>query len=449
MYVSREWLGNAQGGRSTAASDRAVLGTLPVLVRFAVSIALVVMAVCPAQARPTRSLAVRFPRVVVPSGASVELCAFVRIPRTKAFDVSQYDIRHHGVGGSFSLSHFLFYAYQGAQVDGFAPSGAPVVASRGCLDLGPDDRDNRQLLFAGAAARSRGALPPGTAIRLVPASDAQAVGVLLDANILNGTNKARTFSSLVRLRAARPGTLKRLLHPILERTAEEALFVPPGEIRSTEQSTATWNAAHVTPLFLRDAWGPGFSTIGTPAPTGDVCVVRLTGHFHKRGRFFGADFVDGQGTVTPGSGPTNPFETGRRHLFGTADYTDPGESRLSPPRLLRAGESFHYGCWIDNGVAQPARRGCEETPGVAPGTARIAGGGPAKPCAQVSDLATDCAATDAGYPERTFTGRCVAANVVAGTTPDDEACALAGFYYAATTAGTCDVGGEPSLADPP
>ena len=80
-----------------------------------------------------------------------------------------------------------------------------------------------------------------------------------------------------------------------------------------------------------------------------------------------------------------------------------------------------------------------------PGTPRIVGGGPAKPCAQPAEVATDCPATDAAYPGRTFTGRCVFANVVAGSDPDDEACALAGFYYQASAVGTCDVTSEPPL----
>ena len=53
--------------------------------------------------------------------------------------------------------------------------------------------------------------------------------------------------------------------------------------------------------------------------------------------------------------------------------------------------------------------------------------------------------TDAAYPGRRFTGRCVFANVVAGSDPDDEACALAGFYYQASAVGTCDVTSEPPL----
>ena len=405
---------------------------LPVLVRFALSALLLAMTVGPASAR---SLTVRFPRVVVPPGAAIELCAFVQVPRKKAFDLAQYDIRHRGVGGSFSLAHFLVYVYQGTQLDGFA---AGVVASRACLELGPDDRDTRQLLFAGAAARSRGTLPPGTAVRLQSAVGATAIGFVLDANFTNATDKPRTASSVVRLRAARRRTVKRLLQPILERTAEEALLVAPGTIGSTEQSTAAWNAAHVGEGsgFLRDAW---------VAPSGGACVLRVTGHFHKRGRFFGVDFVDAQGTVTPGSGRPNPFEPGRQHLFGTADYTDPGELAFTPPRLLRVGELLHYGCWIDNGVTQPARLGCEETTGVAPGTARIAGGGAAKRCVQPGDLAPECTPTDTAYPGRTFTGRCVAANLVTGVTPNDEVCQMAGFYYDVATAGTCDLSSEPVL----
>lgn len=406
-------------------------------------LALLLGCVGPAVAGDAKALKLRFPKVVIPAGAAVELCAFVRIPLATAFDTDSYEIRHRGVGRGLSLAHFLVYAYQGDDLSGF--DSDQVVSSRACLDLGPADRDARQLVASGAAARSRGQLPSGTAFRFTPAGGDRAIGFVLDADFLNGSGKTRTASSQVVLHRARPGSVKRVLQPILERTAEQALLVPPGEVRSTEVATAAWNAAHIGQPILRDAWGPGLATLGAPAPSGDACVLRLSGHFHKRSRFFGVDFVDGEGTVVPSSGIANPFEPGRKHLFGTADYTDPGELRPTPPRLVRTGESLHFGCWVDNGVGAPPRLGCEESDGVVPGTVRIDGGAPAKPCPATGTSPAACPATDPAYPGRSFTGRCVEADVVAGTSPDDEVCQLAGFYYDAASAGGCDLSAEPAL----
>jgi hypothetical protein len=47
--------------------------------------------------------------------------------------------------------------------------------------------------------------------------------------------------------------------------------------------------------------------------------------------------------------------------------------------------------------------------------------------------------------ECTTSCSCVAANLVAGPTPDDEICALAGYYYEAAPGGSCDVSGLPAI----
>jgi hypothetical protein len=91
------------------------------------------------------------------------------------------------------------------------------------------------------------------------------------------------------------------------------------------------------------------------------------------------------------------------------------------------------------------RLGCEETVGVPPGKPLGApGGGPAKPCEQAGPDSPDCPTQDAAYPGRTFTGSCATANINAGSSPDDEACALTGAYFDAN-AGGCDVSGPPPV----
>ena len=104
-----------------------------------------------------------------------------------------------------------------------------------------------------------------------------------------------------------------------------------------------------------------------------------------------------------------------------AGFHRPRQPALLGRRLHRAGESLRYGCWHDNGATFPARLGCQDTPGVPPGAL----GAPAAECT------TSCS--------------CVAANLVAGPTPDDEICALAGYYYEAAPGGSCDVSGLPAI----
>ena len=404
----------------------------------------------PAGGREPQTLKLRFPRFTVRPGGSPEVCFFVRVPTQVPFDLASFEITNRGAGGSFGVRHFLVYLYAGEHLDEFSRDAGRIVASRACLDLGPADRDRRQLIASGAAARSRGALPPGLVLRLapvpaVPGGTPDGIGLLFDANWVNGTSGTRRGSTRVVLHRARPEDVRRVALPIFETTAELGLRVPPGLVVSSETSTAALNAARPGEAPLRDAWEPGITAEGAPPPSGDACVLVVTGHMHKRGRFLGVDLIGPDGLPhNPPDGPDNPFDPGRIHLFASSDYADPGAVTFTPPQLLHVGEALHYACWTDNGVTITPRLGCEEIPGQAPGTPPAAGGdGPAKPCHATGSSSPECPPTDAAYPDRRFTGACVLANVVAGTTPDDEACALAGAYFdpipGAAPGAECDV----------
>src|SRR5262249_26589258 len=194
------------------------------------------------------------------------------------------------------------------------------------------------------------------------------------------TSRARAASAVVLLHRARPSAVGRIAQPIFERSAELGLEVPPGAVRSAEDSTAALNAAHPGSPPVRDAWGAGITTLGRSARAGAACLVLIPGHMHKHGRFLGIDLLgpDGMPANPPGGVP-NPFETGRTHLFGAFDYTDPGVLAFSPPSLLPADHALHYACWDDNGVTTSVQLGCEESAGVPPGTALgMSGGGAAK-----------------------------------------------------------------------
>jgi hypothetical protein len=394
----------------------------------------------PCTAGAARKITIRVPTTTIGAGEATEGCYFVRIPGATPFDLGSWQIvnRPRGV----TVLHTIVYLYRGERLDEFATQARQVIFSKGCLDLGPADRDSRQMIAAITAVNVRGAMPSGVALRLdpVPASPggpADGIGLLVDLNWQNtGTRMGRPSSKIV-LKRAKPGAVRRLAHPFVNTGAGNGLDVPPFAVRSTEDSTAALNAARLGVPPERDVW----------APAADACVVTLAPRLHKRARFFGADILGTDGLVhNPPGGVPDPFDASRRHFYGANDYTDPGLRVLLVPQLVRAGEAIHYFCWHDNGATRALRFGCEETAAVPPGVPiGLPGGGPAKPCA----TGADCPATDAAYPGRAFTGACVPANLVAGTTPDDEVCGVTGTYFdavpGAATGAECDVSTLPPI----
>jgi len=370
---------------------------------------------------PKRTITLRFPKTLIPPGSNLEACVFVRIPTTEAFDLAAFRLKNRGGGGDLNVQHMLVYQYTGERLAEFAEWEGQVVRSRGCLDLGPADRDRRQLVASGAAINSRGILPQGLALPLeptpaTPGGPADGIGLLVDGNWVNRGERTRKVSAKVVLERADAEKVQRRLRPILERSAEAGVLVPPFQTAASED--------------LVDArWRPG----------ADACVYTITGKLHRRGLFLAIDALDaGDRLINPATGGiVNPFDQARYHLYGTFSWTDSGSRTFADGFLLRAGESLRVGCWHDNGTRVPVRLGCEETAGEPPGS--IAGG-PAAPCTIVGRNEAECPASNPGHPGRRLTGTCVAANTVAGPDPDDEVCALAGFYYDAVPgAAACDV----------
>jgi hypothetical protein len=379
----------------------------------------------PAAAAEPRKIKVRFPAFTLEPGVSRELCVLVRVPVATAFDLASWEVHHRGVRTDFGPAHFLVYLYQGEHGDAFPTRPSTPVASRGCLDLGPADRDRRQLIASSVLVDQKRTLPPRIALRLdpvpaTPGGPPASIALVLAGDWTNRGTRTRRAATKVVLRRVKKRETRRPVVPLVDRAAEQALTVAPGEVRSTEESSGTPG----------DRWRPEIEG----GAAGDACVLYLTGHMHKRGRFFGLDLVDANGTVVPPpetGGVANPFVPGRIHRFGALDYTDPGLLDLtSAPLLVRQGQALRYACWHDNGVTTLVRLGCEQTPDVPPGIPiGLPGGGPAKPCTVAGAGSPQCPAIDPAHPGRSFTGRCVPANLVAGPTVEDEACVLIGAWF--------------------
>jgi len=380
---------------------------LPVLL---VLVALVAGGV--AEGRDRRTITVKVPRVSLPPGSDLETCYFVKVPATAPFALGSWRVAHAGTKSRTGARHFLVYLYTGERLAEFPEK--TLLQSRGCIDLGPVDRDRRVLVAtAGSNQKLVRTLPKGVAAELAPVADAPggapaAIGLLIDTNWGNADTKTHVVSTRLVLRAAKPKQVRRTARPLSDRTAEAGILVPPFSEGATENLVdARWTA---------------------PA---DTCVLGLSSQMHRRGRCAGVDLLgtDGQ-TKNPTGSPENLCAPGRRQLFVGLDFTDPGALGFSSALAVGAGEALRYGCWLDNGArSSPVRLGCEETPGVVPGGV----GHPAAPCSLAMPHSPDCPGQAA----------CVPANDVAGDSVDDEVCGITALVYDAAPGGDCDVSGLP------
>ena len=359
-----------------------------------------------AAARDRATIKIRTPKATLAAGSHVVICYFLRIPTTTPFTMGSWQLVHKGAKGGTQPSHGLAYLYTGENLAGF-PSGE-IEQSRGCLDLGPDDRDRRVLFASSSAPKVVRALPSGVGLELAPVSDAPGggpagIGILVDVAWANGETKAKKVSTTLVLKRVKKGKANAIARPLSDRSADAGILGPP----FTERATAD----------LVDArWTPGK----------DVCVLGLTSQMHRRGQCAGVDQLDTSGQVkTPAFGLPNRCDDQRKQLFVGNDWTDPGALAFTAPMSVRAGESLRYSCWVDNGGPRGAavRLGCEESKGVPPGSV----GKPAVVCGQPSD------------PPCPGDAACVFANAVAGSTPDDEICGITALVYDAAPGGSCDV----------
>jgi hypothetical protein len=362
-------------------------------------------------ARTRHTISIHVPTIALAPGSNVETCYLARIPASEAFQLGSWKLQQVGAKGGVSTLHFLVYLYMGEHLADY-PGG--VQLSRGCLDIGPVDRDQRVLVATGGGSkRVVRSFPPGVAMGLDPTPDAPGgapatVGLLFDTNWNNNAKTVRKVSTHFVLHAAPAKRVHRMAHVMMDRSANAGILVAPFTEGATEDHVdARWTAA------------------------ADACVLGLTTQMHRRGRCDGIDLLgtDGQPDNPVGS-PENRCSPGRKQLFVGADFSDPGSFSFATPLVLLAGQALRYGCWLDNGAQSvPVRLGCETSPGVTPGA--------------VDTPATECTIAGPASPDCPGSAACVPANAVAGPTPDDELCGITALVYDPAPGGSCDVSSAP------
>jgi hypothetical protein len=377
-------------------------------------------------ARRHRPIVLKTPPMVVPPGSDREVCSFVRLSKKKAMQLGGELVVNIGNRPGFTSHHFLIWAYTGTHVDEF-PAQGQIQDGEACLEFGPSDREQRVLIAGSQSPRLLQKLPRGVAQEMPLVQDGsgkEIVGLILNTHWINSTDKPQRSRVKVKLLPAR-GTVTRLMKPIFEVTANAFIKVPPDGERAISDNQVARSLSAWRPGF------PGFSDgalAGGSVPEGGACVVMLTAHMHKRGKRFTIDLAHADGSA--------------ERVFETTSYSDPGQKVFNgqgpnpPPMLVKVGEALRYDCLHDNGSTDPAevKLGCEEQAGVTPGKSifdLIAAGGGIRlsGAARRCHSDADCTPTDPAYPGRTFTGRCVPANLVFGFTSDDDMCILPGAYY--------------------
>jgi hypothetical protein len=379
------------------------------LAAFLLAIA-VLAALAPEPALAGRARVRRVPRFAVPPLSNREICTFVKLPMSEPLDLSSVVIANVGGNTFFATHHAIVFAYAGS-LAALAPYEGQVIDDTACLNLGGLDSTQLNVVATSQSIKLRQRMPRGTALRVEPApsgvGDERAVGLVINSHWINSSSRVQFARVKVKLVRARQNATKRVLKPIFEAVASGFIKVPPGSIRTVGFS-----------------WGPGLPTpvsgfLGAPPnPEGPACVTMLISHMHERGTLFTEDLVDGDGVAT--------------RIYTNTAYDHPPALNFDPPLLVDTGEMITYACTHDN--ATNPKLGCEEVPGVAPGRSAAETfpdslDGASKNCTRRDPDSEECPLMDPAYPGRTFTGRCVEANLVFGFRSWDDMCIMPGYYY--------------------
>jgi hypothetical protein len=354
-----------------------------------------------------------------------EVCQAVSIEKVPGMEVVSYEVRSRtSQRGNVGTHHMVVYGYEGADAAAFPlrKNARDVVDIPGCNGFGPDDFFRNRVQLAGSGGESRrgkwlvtaGATPLGLATLLPNPKDAPKDAVLvLNSHYFNTSSKpGRALVRVVLHLRPYDGT-RRVVRTATPLDASYDIAVPPGEVRDV---TATWQAD--------GAWDPN-GTPGGYRPDGDVCLLLITTHTHKRGTHVTITYEE------DGKAPVTLSDPAFYDYVHPSLIALPFQGTLPDGNLLRAytAENGHprlrYTCTHANGTAgREMKMGCEAEPGVVPGVRwgdALAAGeafGHARPC---GEGAVNCR----GYG----TSRCVESNLVFGPLSDDDMCIIPVFFY--------------------
>jgi hypothetical protein len=379
------------------------------LTRVALAALAMVAFAVPAPAARRRVVHLKLGPFRIEANRDREVCQAVRVPRVAGMDVVAFEARSR-TGRGVGSHHFVAYAYQGS-ASGEFPRG--IVDDSGCNGFGPPDFFSGRAFLAGSGGEyqrgnwliTRGGFPGALALRMPSPADApnDAV-VVLNSHYFND-HPTRAGRALVKvtLVLGPSDPSKRPLRMLTELNASRDIFVAPGGTAAVE---ATWQADGK----------PNPATEGGANPAGDVCILYLSAHMHKRGTRF---------QVTYEEDGKEPEE-----ILDTTDYLHPELAYFGRGRLLRAYTAenghprFRYRCVHENGTERvPMKLGCAPADGSIPGLrwadAEALG---------ISSLESH--ARPCGAEGKNCEGRpCVAANLVFGPLSDDDMCVLPGALY--------------------
>jgi hypothetical protein len=352
-----------------------------------------------------------------------EVCQAVKVPNVAGLEIAHWEARsrvsHKGQTGSH---HLVLYGYSGADSTQF--STELVDDSAGCAGFGPPDFFKARVFLSGSGGESTNgkwsvtsASFPGDLAQVMPSSadDRVDTWVVINSHYFNNSKKVgHGFVKLIlSLRPLDPR--KRVIRQVIHGDASRGIMLPPGTKSDPANNPIT--------AALRADGAVNHQTEGGHNPAGDVCIFNVATHMHKRGTRFLIQYAENGRVETTLDWP-DWLHAGISLLPALGPLSVEKSDRY--PALFRAYTAengfpeIRYTCEMSNGVGdRELKMGCEETPGVVPGTPWDGlGDSPdthAKPCGK------DAVNCD-GKP-------CVPANLVFGPLSDDDMCILTATVY--------------------
>ena len=394
--------------------------------RVPVAITLVLLAGLPAlapaahgHARTVRLTVGPFP---IEAHRDREVCRVVKVPGVPGMQIDFWEARSRtSRRGTVGTHHFVAYSYDGADSRAF-PGPDQLVDDPGCSSLGPSDFFKNRRFLAGSGGEhqernwsvTKAGMPAGlTQLMPTPTDNPGTAIVILNSHYFNQSDTRANGFVKLKLRLAPLDPSKRPVRQVIETRASRDIKVAPGAVAPVAGDWAADGARNV-------------ATDGGTNPSGDVCLLALTPHMHKRGTEFTIAYRE-DGKPEKIFEPTRDYLHPRTILFPILDAAAPGV--LHGYDAEHGFPHFHYACTMANGAEEKAAKmGCEETAGVTPGRAAAEAHPDDDQALGLDDHARPCG-LDAANCQGFGTGRCVPANLVFGPLSDDEMCILTAMVF--------------------